>query len=145
MEDDFSRGSNILVFKDDSFQEVLIQKRSMEKKRSPGKFCTPGGSLKFDETHIDGAKREFFEEMFNSGKIDDSFKFEKLFEIDKTKNEHIEVFRTVSKGPFSPDPKEVEGAFFENISILMEKINESPENYTSTTRLLLKEYKKRYM
>lgn len=38
------RGSNIFVFKNNSFKEILLQKRSMQKKSNPGQLCTPGSS-----------------------------------------------------------------------------------------------------
>ena len=141
------RGSNIFVFKDKSFREILLQKRSLLKSENPGKLCTPGGHLQVGENYLHGAKREFFEEQFNS-KISRKIKFEQLFKIKKFTDqdyEYMTLFRIVSKGPFSPDPKEVAGSFFENIKITLKKVEKEPDNYTGTTTLLLKEYQKRYM
>jgi len=141
------RGANIFVFKDDSFKEILLQKRSKNKTAHPSKLCTPGGHLGTGESYSEGAKREFFEEQFNS-ETNDKLEFKELFKIKKfTDNdyEYITLFRTICKGPFIPDTNEVEFSFFEDINKVLENIGEEPENYTQTTVLLLKEYQKRYM
>lgn len=141
------RGACIFAFKDDSFKEILIQKRSKTKNVKPLKLCTPGGHVRVGETYLEGAKREFFEEQFNS-KVNKDLKFDELFKIKKfTDNDYefITAFRTVCKGPFTPDPVEVESTFFENVNLTLKKINENPEDYLGSTRLLLEEYKKRYM
>lgn len=141
------RGSNVFAFKDNSFKEILIQKRSLKKKSNPGKLCTPGGHLQAGETYLEGAKREFTEEMFNSG-VNGKLKFEELFKIKKFTDEdyeYITLFRTISKGPFSPNPKEVSSSFFEDIGVTLKKIEKEPKNYSATTILLLKEYQKRCM
>lgn len=142
------RGSNVFVFRDDSFKEILLQKRSMKKISNPGEFCTPGGHLEPGESYPEGGKREFFEEMHNTSNVDESVKFEELFKIKKfTDNDYefVTLFRVMSTGPFELDPEEVESCFFEDINVTLKKIETNPENYTGTTILLLKEYKKRFM
>ncbi len=142
------RSANILVFKDDSLKEILLQKRSMQKKSLPKKICMPGGHLQPDETYLEGAKREFFEEMYDSNNDTSKFQFEELFKIKKFVDEDFEfttVFRTVAKGPFTPDSTEVESYFFENIKETLKKLEEKTKNYTQTTILLIKKYKKDFM
>ena len=142
------RGVNIFVFKDNSFKEILLQKRSVQMKSYFGKLCTPGGHIQPGETFLEGAKREFFEEMHNTKIRDNDIQFEELFKIKKfTDNDYefMTLFRIVSKGPFHPDPLEVENYFFEDINKTFKKIKTEPEKYTGTTILLLKEYKKRFM
>lgn len=141
------RGANIFVFKDKSFKEILLQKRSKSKRSNPSKICTPGGHLGVGESYLEGAKREFFEEQFNS-KVNDNFEFEDLFKIKKFTDddyEYMTLFRMICEGPFTPDPEEVEFSYFEDINEVLTKIDEESENYTQTTILLLKEYQKRYM
>ena len=80
--------------------------------------------------------------------MESSLKFEELFKIKKFTDkdyEYMTLFRIIFPCPFSPDPEEVENSFFENIDETFKKIDKNPENYTQTTILLLKEYKKRYM
>ena len=120
----------------------------MNKIANPGDFCTPGGHLEQGESYLDGAKREFFEEMHNSSNVNKNIQFEELFKIKKfTDNDYefITLFRAISTGPFELDPEEVESCFFEDINITLEKIETNPKNYTGTTVLLLKEYKKRFL
>ena len=141
------RGANVFVFKDSTYQELLIQKRSKDKDLSPGKFCTPGGHLGQDETYLQGAKREYFEEMHKDMQLSDNIHFEKLFKIKKkTHNnyEFITAFRAVSQAPFNSDPKEVEEYFFEDINKVIKQIEVHPEMFTKTSVILIKEYGKRY-
>jgi isopentenyldiphosphate isomerase len=141
------RGVNIFVFKDKSYKEILLQKRSQTKKSNPSKICTPGGHLISGETYLQGAKREFFEEQFNS-KINKNYTFEELFKIKKSTHndyEYMTIFRIICEGPFSPDPKEVEISYFKDIKIVLKEIDENAEKYTPTTIILLKEYQKNYL
>lgn len=141
------RAANILVFKDDSLEEILIQKRSLTKKAKPGLFCFPGGHLAAGDSYLRGAQREFSEEMYNSDS-GENVQLEELFKIRKTTDddpEFMTVFRTVSPGPFNIDPVEVDSYFFENINTALRNIKTNPEKYTETTVLLLNEYKQRYL
>jgi len=141
------RGAAILVFKDNSYTETIIQKRSM-KISNPGKLCIPGGHLSSGEDYITGAKRELQEELFHWQELPKEIEFEELFKIKKSTDHDYEfnvVYRVVHLGPFSKDPDEVEDYFFEDIKETLKKIKTEPKNYTETTALLLKEYQKRFM
>ena len=140
------RGSGIFVFKDNTYKEILLQRRSMQKESNPGDLCIPGGHLQVGETYIEGAKREYFEEMYNSKYSKGKIQFEELFKIKKfADNDHefITLFRTIDSGPFKPDLSEVESYRFENIDQIFKKIKAKPKNYTQTLILLLKECKER--
>jgi len=63
------RSVGILVFKDHSFKEILIQKRSMKKVSNPGQLCIPGGHLSSGEDYISGAKKELQEEEFHNQEL----------------------------------------------------------------------------
>ena len=142
------RGATIFVFKDNSYRETIIQKRSTEKASNFGKLCIPGGHLSSGENYLAGAKRELQEEMFYEQELPKKIKFEKLFKIKKSTDKDYEfnvVYRVVYFGPFSNDPDEVESYFFENIKETLKKIKAEPENYTETTIFLLNEYHKRFM
>ena len=142
------RGAAIFVFKDNSYRETLIQKRSMEKASNPGKLCIPGGHLSSRENYLAGAKRELQEEMFYEQELPKKIKFEELFKIKKSTDKDYEfnlVYRIVHPGPFYNDPDEVESYFFEDIKETLKKIKIHPKNYTETTIFLLNEYQKRFM
>ncbi|MEK6939620.1 MAG: NUDIX domain-containing protein [Nanoarchaeota archaeon] len=142
------RGAAILVFKDRSYTQIIIQKRSMRKTSNPGRFCIPGGHISSGEEYISGAKRELQEELFHKQKLPKEIIFEELFKIKKITDNDYEfnvVYRVVYSGNFSNDPNEVEDYFSENINETLKKIKTKPHNYTETTRLLLKEYQKRFM
>jgi|SRR3989338_264159 len=142
------RGTAILVFKDNSYTKIIIQKRSIKKTSNPGKFCIPGGHISSGEDYITGAKRELQEELFHKQELPGEIKFEELFKTKKSTDNDYEfnvVYRVVYFGNFLNDADEVEDYFFENIKETLKKIKTEPENYTETTRLLLKEYQERFM
>ena len=120
----------------------------MRKTSNPGRFCIPGGHISSGEEYISGAKRELQEELFHKQKLPKEIIFEELFKIKKITDNDYEfnvVYRVVYSGNFSNDPNEVEDYFSENINETLKKIKTKPHNYTETTRLLLKEYQKRFM
>lgn len=134
------RGTMVLCFKDNSFRELLLTKRSLTKKANPGKICAPGGHVDAGETYLEGAKREFGEEMFDN-QTEQNFQMEELFKIKKDVDndyEFITVFRTIHPGPFNIDKVEVDSWYFEDIEMVCKKVKELPEEFTGTTRLVLK-------
>jgi isopentenyldiphosphate isomerase len=140
------RGSAVLIFKDDSFQDILIQKRSMQKLMNPGYFAFTGGHLAAGETYLEAAKRELQEEMFHERILPETMEFKELFKVKKyTDNDYefMTVYMVVYDGEFSLDPKEVEQFHFEKIQELTKKVKSNPEQYTGTCILLLEEYNKR--
>jgi len=141
------RAVNILVFRDVSLQDILIQERSMQKFVLPGKFEFTGGHLEMGETYLDGAKRELQEELFHNQKLPD-MKFERLFKIKKDADadyEFMTVYSVIYSSKFNLNPDEVADYRFENIGNLMGKIKSNPDEYTGTCRLMLEEYFKRYL
>jgi 8-oxo-dGTP pyrophosphatase MutT (NUDIX family) len=139
------RGSAVLVFKDNSFKEVLIQRRSKKFVYCPDKLAYPAGHLDVGETYLEGVKREFHEEMFHEQELPD-LEYEELFKLKKTTDNDpvfLTIFRTVYGGPFNIYPKEVEDCYFEHIDKLILHMKEKPEEYTETAILITKEYKKR--
>lgn len=142
------RSVNIFVFKDDSFKELLLQKRNAAKGMNRGKLCMPGGHLQVRDSYLDGAKRELQEEMFHEQKLPKGLVFEELFKIRKSADNDHEIttlYRTIASGPFNVDFAEVESCFFEDIFKLLENVEKTPELYTATTIFLLQEYRKRFM
>jgi isopentenyl-diphosphate Delta-isomerase len=142
------RGVTILIFEDESFSKVLIQKRSMKKISNPGKLCPPGGHLSSGDEYIEGAKRELQEEEFYNQELPQQITLEKLynmkiFTVDDY--EFHEVYRVIYPGPFSHNPEEVEDSYFVEINQLIEDIEKNPQNYTCMTALNIREYNKRYL
>lgn len=43
--------------------QVLVAKRSLNRKIAPGKYHLPGGHVEFGESPVEAIKREFFEEF----------------------------------------------------------------------------------
>lgn len=141
------RGATIIVFKDKSYTEIIIQKRSRTSTK-PGKFCLPGGHLSSGEDYLAGAKRELREELFHNQELPKEIEFKKLFKIKKSADDDQEfhvVYYVVYGGPFNNDLGEVENFFWENIKETVKKIKNEPENYTETTALLLNEYQRKFM
>jgi isopentenyldiphosphate isomerase len=142
------RTTTILVFKDSSLKETLIQKRSLDKEIAPGLLSFTGGHLKAGDTYLSGAKRELQEELFHNHELPKEIKFKKLFKIKNSMDQQRElktVWSTVYPGPFYLQPEEVDELYFENIDILAKKIAAHPEQYSETSRMLFKEYTRRYL
>ena len=143
----FHRGSAVLIFKDKTFKEILIQKRSLLKEKNPGNFAFTGGHLSVGENYLEGAMRELQEEMFHNQKLPRDLKFQQLFKVKKTTDgdyEFMMAYSIVFPGPFSLDLEEVEKFYFEDIKELTKKVRTNPEQYTETCILLLEEYNKKF-
>ena len=139
------RGSAIIICKNNTHKEILLQKRSKHI-NFPGKLCIAGGHLISGDSYLQCAKKELQEEMFHKKSLPANIKFEELFKIRKSTDnnpEFITLYRITYPGPFNPDPFEVESYFFEGLDNILKDINESPAKYTETTSLLIKEYTKR--
>ncbi|MFH0905918.1 MAG: NUDIX hydrolase [archaeon] len=133
---DTIRGSAVITFKDNLYKEILVTKRSKYQIFDPLKLCFPSGSLNLNENYLEGAKREYFEELY-CGKIKD-LEFEFLFKI----RNHLVVYRTIDNGPFSIDKEEVDSIEFVDINKLFKELDNPNNNLTMVTRLYLEEYKK---
>ena len=139
------RGSAVLCFEDESLTKILLNKRSLQKKEDPGKICIPGGHISTSETYLAGAKREFSEEMLGDGKFSSELEFEELFKIRNDHHEFITLFKIIHNGSFLPDPEEVEEYYFENISTVMNEIENESQLFTHTTKILLAKYAENYL
>lgn len=143
------RGASILIFNGINCNEMLLQTRSKIKEVNPGRLCFTGGHLRTGDSYYSGALRELQEEMFHSIDLPKEICLENLFKIkysdsSEKENEFISVFRAVYNGPFSFDPSEVQDTGFFSIDFLKHDIKANPKKYTGTTRILFKEYLKRY-
>ena len=137
------RGASILCFKDETFSELLLNRRSLKKRVGPGRLCVPGGHPSAGESYLAAAAREFTEEVLNGAKS--KIKLEPLFKIKKeTDNdpEFMTVFKTFYAGPFTAN-EGVSDCFFENIGTVLDMVRKEPEAFTETTALVLREYGRR--
>lgn len=140
------RGSATLVFRDASFKEILLARRS-QVERNPGLWCHPGGHVVSGESYEDAAKREAMEELFSKGREQfeksSATEFAYLFKFrkqDPGDEEWIAVYRLVLSGPFYPDPSEVEEVKFFKVGELIKDLVSHPERYTPTLRGLFERY-----
>ena len=141
------RNISILIFKDLSQDEVLIQKRSKYKRNKPLKWNLTSGHVSSGETREEGAKRELQEEMFYGVPFPD-LKLVELFKFEKSgDNDHeiVSMHSTIYNGEFSIDPRESEGYKYIHMDELIKDIEINPQDYTDTCRLSIQEYKKRIL
>lgn len=127
------RGASVLVFRDSSLKEVLVQKRYQHLTADPGKFITSAaGHVDSGESYEEAALREMYEEIFHGMK---GVKLSltligKIPITDRPMNhEFLSVFYTVCPGPFSPNPEEVAGLEFVPLDRLREDMAANPEMY----------------
>lgn len=139
------RGAAILVFKDSSRGELLMQYRSATKDRDPHLWCQPGGHVGTGESYQAAAEREVVEEIFHGVTVP-KLTLSSLFTIrndDPNDREFDGVFALEYPGPFSPDPEEVEKVEFFPVEKLAENVRQNPKHYTATFRLVFQEYLRR--
>lgn len=102
------RAVNVVVY--DNSGRILLQKRSMTKDTSPGKWTISAtGHVSRDESYEQTAARELEEELGVKLAITFAYKFLQLY----TRESEMEaVFHAKSNGPFSPNPQEVDEVKF---------------------------------
>lgn len=147
------RGSSILIFSDNSYSSLLLQKRSSFIS-FPGQLCLPGGHLVAGESYLQGAKRELQEELFYRKSLPTEILLEPIGKIRKNADHDPEfdfLFRTIYAGPFFSDTEEVESFNFYDALKLKNEIkqginnpSQNPLKYTETTQFLLLKYFQKY-
>ncbi|MDD5178196.1 MAG: NUDIX domain-containing protein [Candidatus Nanoarchaeia archaeon] len=138
------RGVHVLFFKDRDYQEILIQKRSLDV-TYPGKFTFPGGHVRKGQSYLEAIEMEVQEEVFNNKKIPDSLKFEPLFKVRKIEpkcDALVQVYRAVYSGRIFHNHEVVLNRWV-NIETLVFDVKNNPDDYDYTVRFLLGEYVKR--
>ncbi len=137
------RTAHILIFKDESLNETLLQKRSKNKDQYPGLLAQMGGHLNSGDTYLQGALRELCEEML-VGLTFPNVDLTPLFKLkDEFDHEFRLVYRWVYSGPFKADSKEVEDFFFVKLSELFDDIKKNPQKYTPGCKFIFSEYQQR--
>ena len=127
------RGASVLVFRDSSLKEMLIQKRSLHLAADPGKFISSAsGHVDSGEGYEEAALREMYEEIFH-GMEETRLALRlivKMSIIDRPMNrEFVSLYYTVCPGPFSPQPDEVMKLEFVSVDTLRKDMAANPERY----------------
>ncbi len=137
------RAAAILIFKDESLNETLLQKRSKTKEPEPGLLCQQGGHLISGETYLQGALRELYEEMLVGLSLP-NVDISPLFRLKNTPEAEFQlVYKLVYRGPFNIDKEEVEEWFWMKVDELLNEIKLYPEKYTQTCKFIFSEYQQR--
>ncbi len=137
------RAAAVLIFKDESLNETLIQKRSKHKEQEPGLLCQQGGHLISGETYLQGALRELHEEMLVGLSLP-NVDLSPLFRLKNAYEKEFQlVYKLVYRGPFNVDKEEVEEFIWVKVDELMKDIKTHPEKYTQTCKFIFTEYQQR--
>ena len=130
------RSIHILVF--NSQNKVFLQKRSMAKDENPGLWDTSSaGHVDSGETYDDCAHRELWEELGINAILKP---LDKIEACQETYQEHVEVYTCRTNSAIKINLDEIsEGKYFD-LRILESEVQKNPEQFTSSFKLILKNY-----
>ncbi len=136
--------SAILVFRDRTKQELLIQKRSKRMFHSPGLWMHSAGGHVLAGTSVrEGARQELQEELFfgqRAPEVPMRFVTQYLHHDLPHNYERLHVFEMVYPGPFSRGPKEVSRLKWVNVNELRADMKQHPEIYAPAFHLVFTRY-----
>jgi isopentenyldiphosphate isomerase len=134
----------VLVFKDATKRELLIQKRSARMVHSPGVWGhSVGGHVRAGKTPREGALEELREEIFFGKRVPDApVRFvTRYFHHDLPHNyEFLSVFEMVYPGPFSRGRKEVTKLKWIQMDELIQDMKRNPKKYAEAFHLVMQHY-----
>lgn len=131
--------------------KILMQKRSLMKKKNPGLWSKTGGHVEAGENVIDAIKREVFEEI---GLNIDNYEYINLFKNDKENEKYFAygyiVFTNLKENDFLLQKEEVDSVKYFSIEELIDNKNNQDftfykwdhESFISEMNIL-KEYRKK--
>ncbi len=129
------RAVHVLIFNDEG--EVFMQKRSKTKDTWPGAWDSScSGHVDTGEEYRVAAYRELEEELGYKPEQE----LEPLFKLtpsEETGNEFIVVYRLWGSGPFRLNHDEIEIGEWMNIPNVLERIEYTPQRFSSAFRLIL--------
>ncbi len=135
----------VLVFKDRTRRELLVQRRSATMNQHPGLLNhSAGGHVLAGKTPVSGARTELREELFFRRPLPRvSVRFVvKYFHHDLPGNyEFLNVFEAFFPGPFFPNPKEVQSVEWVPVLELKRDMRTHPKRYASSFHLVFKHYR----
>ncbi len=133
------RAVHVLVFNAEG--EVFLQKRSLGKDTWPGAWDSScSGHVDKGEDYMTAALRELEEELGYRPERPLEFLF-KLLPSEETGQEFIEVYRVQGSGPFRLNHDEIEIGEWMDIPNLMQRVEFTPQRFTSAFRLTLRRLK----
>lgn len=137
----------VLIFKDSSKKEVLLQKRSEKMRQTPGLWQhSAGGHILAGDTPDQAILKEIQEELFFEHALPklEIKKITTFLQKDfPNNNEFLNLYETEYAGPFYPDQKEVaEEPVWMKWEELIESLKKDPEKYTPSFHCIMKEYPK---
>jgi len=138
--------ADILIFKDKTKKEILLQKRSLKMAHDPGLWCAAaGGHIKSGQTPRQAIKEEIKEELFSNNKIP-NLKITKIVTYqthDLPENYEIShIFEAICPGPFFPG-KEVIKTKWVKWDWFLKDLKKNPQKYTQFFHKMIKEYLKK--
>ncbi len=121
------RAVHILIFNETG--DLLLQKRSPWKDRNPGLWdSSTAGHVDAGESYEQAAHRELREEIgIHVAALTPLFK---LGCGPETGNEFLQIYRATHEGPFTPCPKELEGAAFFSPTHVAAWLARSPADFS---------------
>ncbi len=130
------RSAHILVFNFNN--QLFLQKRSISKDESPGLWDTSSaGHVNSGESYEAAAYRELWEELGIKTFLTPLIKIDACKE---THHEHIQIYICKTDANIKINQEEIsEGKYF-NFSELIKEIHRSSEKYTSSLKLILRNY-----
>lgn len=137
--------ASILIFRDKSRNETLIQRRSLRMAQHPGIWQhAAGGHILAGETADEGIRKELQEELFYNHNLP-KFKIKKIitfFQNDFPNNrELLTLYEAIYPGPFFHDPKEVaEPPIWITWAELLENIKNNPTQFTPAFHNIIHAY-----
>lgn len=129
------RAVHVLVFNAEG--ELFMQKRSKTKDTWPGAWDSScSGHVDAGEDYLEAALRELEEELGYQPENELEFLF-KLLPGEETGQEFINVYRVKGEGPFRLNHDEIEIGEWMNIPNLLERIEFTPQRFSSAFRLVM--------
>ena len=132
---------NVMIFKDNSYRKVLLQKRGKEVLAEKGRYdCSAGGHIDWlidknmPDTPKDAVLKEINEELFSLKGIPKTMELGYIGAFNKelalNDKEFLYLVRGICQGPFSLYLKEVSELKWEDVSFLLIDLKNFPGKYT---------------
>jgi isopentenyldiphosphate isomerase len=127
---------HVLIF--DDAGKMALQKRSQNVSFCPGYWSTAvGGHVQSGESYVEGALREFEEELNIIGALE--FFSKDLYTAESSPTKFITAFKSSFNGPFRPNPLEVDVVDFFTIDEVRKMIDDG-EKFHPELLFLFKKY-----
>ncbi len=127
---------HVLIFNEDG--KIALQKRSKTVSFCPGHWSTAvGGHVQAGESYVEGALREFEEELGVIAAV--SFFSKDLYEAEGSPSKFVTAFKAQYNGPFKHNPEDVELVDFFTLDEIAQMI-ENGELFHPELLFLLNKY-----